>query len=61
MQLHDCGVARVVNGIIGSGVEVVGDDVVLIAVVVEKCLVVGLQALYEQGSSSYTVSSSKHL
>ena len=35
MHLHDCGVARVVNGIRDSGVKVVGDGVVLVAVVVE--------------------------
>ena len=34
VQLHGCGAARVVNGIGDSCVKVVGDGVVLVAVVV---------------------------
>ena len=61
VRLHGCCVARVINGIKDICVEVVGDGVVLIAVVVEQCLVVGLHALSEQGSYADTVSSSEYM
>jgi hypothetical protein len=54
-------VARVVDGVGYCRVEVIGDAIVLVAVGVEQCLVVGLQALSKKRSETSTVSYPKYV
>ena len=52
---------QVIDGIGNNGVEVVGNGVVLVAVVIKQCLVVSLHALSKQSSNADTASSSIHM
>ena len=61
MHLYNFSIAREVDGVGYCGVEVIGNVVVLVAVAVEQCLVVGIQALSEERSKTSTVSSPKHM